>query len=196
MCAMKHRLHPVNINLKELPPEGRDYEYSSESGELTSALKDLLHNNAYLIQFHLKPMGNTYELKGELKTQLNLQCSLCAFDLKHPLNQKFHEFLIVESPLEKGDQHTRVNHAHELTFDGPEATILESESFSVPDYFHELIGLAEPIRPVGSEKCDQGTCENLKEIPKRDWLTVGAEAAAQPTKANPFKILEKIKLRD
>src|SRR5690348_16812255 len=108
---MKPRLNPIEITLKDLPLEGREYVYTRESGELNSSLKDLLGDNDYKFTLNLKPMGNTFELKGQLTTKMDLQCSLCATDFKETLNPTFHEFLVIEKPLDKGDFHTKANHA-------------------------------------------------------------------------------------
>jgi uncharacterized metal-binding protein YceD (DUF177 family) len=192
---MKLRLNPTEIPLKDLPLEGREYEYTRDSAELNESLKDLLGANPYKVKFLLKPMGNTYEIRGELATQMDLQCALCAFDFKFPIRQNFHEFLVIQKPLEKGDKLSHTNHAHEWESQGPEATLLESEVLRVGDFIHEIIALAEPIRPLGGEECDKGLCDNLKEMPKREWLSVGPEGARKDSDANPFKILEKMKLR-
>jgi uncharacterized metal-binding protein YceD (DUF177 family) len=189
---MKLRLNPVEISLKDLPLEGRDYEYTRQSGELNESLKDLLHNNDYKILMNLKPMGNTFELKASIETSMDMQCSLCASDFKQLVKTQFHEFLVIEKPLEKGDLHVRVNHAHEWESNGPEATILQSGMFHVGEYFHEQIALNEPIRPLCKPENEHA---GLEDLVKRDWLTVGPEASSKDTKANPFKILEKIKLR-
>jgi len=187
---MKTRLTPTEIALKDLPPEGRDFSYTRETGELNDALKDLIGPNSYEVTFKITPMGNAFDLKGSVRTAMDLECSLCAIDLKHPVHERLNEMLVVQKPLNKGDQLSKANHAHEWVEDGPDYVMLESEVFHVPDYIHEVIGLAEPIRPLGKPGCDM-SCENLKDDVKR-WL-VGHETTT--IKDNPFKVLEKMKLK-
>ncbi len=190
---MKPRKSPTEIQLKDLPAEGRDYEYTRESGELNSALEDLIGNNPYAVSFKITPLGNTFDLRGTVKTGLNLQCALCAIDFKFPVEQKLHEMLVVQKPMEKGDQLTKANHAHEWENQGPDYILLDSDLFRVGDYIHELVGLAEPIRPLGKPDCD-ANCENMSE-PVKKWLGYGSEKATDPIKSNPFQVLEKIKLK-
>ncbi len=192
------RLNPLHINLTQLPPEGQDFIYSSTSGELTPSLKPLIGKNAYTVEFKITPMGNTYDLRGTASAAMDMQCSLCAIDFNYPIIIKLHELLVVskKQPLGKGDQQVKANHAHEWEAQGPDYIILESESFSIADYIHEMIALAEPLRPLGKPDCDE-KCENLKDRVQRDWLIIGEvkDKAADPVKSNPFQVLEKIKLK-
>lgn len=191
--SMKARLVPIDITLKDLPLEGRDFVYSRESGELNESLVDLIKKNDYQVEFRITPMGNAYDLRGKIKTYLDLECALCAMDFKFTVEQKLHELLIVQKPLEKGDQLTKANHAHEWENQGPDYIILDAEVFRVGEYIHEVVGLAEPLRPLGKPDCDIN-CENLSE-PVKKYLGVGDEGAANPIRSNPFQVLEKIKLK-
>lgn len=191
LWPMKMRSNPTEITLKDLPLEGRDFEYSDRSGELTQALVDLIGPNPYEVTFRLAPVGNAYSLQGKIKTSLNLQCSICASDFQFPVVQNLNELIVVESPMNKGDQQSRANHVHELQDSGPDYLILSSEVFKVADYIHEMVGLAEPIRPLCAPELTDG-CAQAKERPQREWLSYGDGGKIQ---ANPFQILEKMKLK-
>src|SRR5687768_15042658 len=117
---MKARLNPTQIVLKDLPSDGRDFVYTRESGELNATLADLIADNPYEVRVKLTPMGNAYDLRDELTTDLNLLCSLCASDFKFPVKQQMHELIVPQKPLNKGDQQVRSNHAHELSEGGPD----------------------------------------------------------------------------
>jgi len=190
---MKKRLNPTHIVLKELPPEGREYDYSRESGELTDDLKELIDDNDYSIRLTVRPIGNAYDLQGELKTSLDLQCSLCAIDFKYPVTQKFHEVLVIETPLDKGDQHTKANHSSEWDPSQPEGIYLEAPVLNVGDFVHEIVAIAEPMRPLGRPGCEEA-CENRKDGVQRDWLSVDPKDA-KSIRNQPFAILEKMKLK-
>lgn len=189
------RINPLNINLKELPPEGQEFTYSSSSGELNSRLKDLIQDNPYEAKIKITPMGNTFDLKGSLSSKMNLQCSLCAIDFKYPVELKLHELIMVgrDLTLGKNEQQTRANHAHEWETAGPDYILLESPSFDVGAYLHEMVALAEPIKPVGRPDCDEN-CENLQDKVKRSWLSYG-EDKDKDGRTSPFQVLEKIKLK-
>lgn len=189
---MKARLTPTEILLRELPPEGREFTYTHSSQELNDSLKDLIGSNSYEIRFRITPMGNTFDLRGTVKTHLDLECSLCAMDLTFPVEQKIHELLVLEKPLSKGDQLTKTNHAHEWESGGPDYIMLDSEVFRVGDYIHEVVALAEPIRPLGKPDCDIN-CENIPENLRKHLQTEGSRR--EQIRANPFRVLEKFKLK-
>jgi uncharacterized protein len=187
---MKPRLTPLQISLKDLPPEGRTFTYTQETGELVPVLEDLIGRNPFKVEFKITPVGNAYDLKGSISAGMDLQCSLCAMDFKHPVKEQIHEFLVMQKPLNKGDQQTKANHAHEWVEEGPDYILLESEVFRVDSYVHEVIGLAEPIRPLGKPDCDLD-CENMSESTKK-WLIAGGSSEIR---TNPFLVLEKFKLK-
>lgn len=188
-------MNPISINLKELPPEGQEFTYSSTSGELNSSLKDLIGANEYKATLQITPMGNTFDLKGKLSTKMDLQCSLCAVDFKFPIELNLHELIMVgrDLALGKNEHQTRANHAHEWEAEGPDYILLESPVFEVGGYLHEMIALAEPIKPLGRPDCDP-SCENLQDQVKRSWLSFGDENLAGG-RTSPFQVLEKIKLK-
>ncbi len=187
---MKTRVSPVQIALKDLPLEGRSFTYTRESGELNEFLGELVGQNPYKVDVQITPMGNAYDMRGTIQTGMNLQCSLCALDLKHPINERIHEMLVLQKPLNKGDQQSKANHAHEWVEDGPDYIMLESDSFHVGEYVREVVALNEPIRPLGKPDCDL-QCENVSDE-MRKWLQ-GRDAISIRT--NPFQALEKIKLK-
>lgn len=184
------RQNPLIVRLNELPPEGLEVEFNQDSGELTTVLGDLIADNPYRMKLRLTPQGNAVELRGEIQTELNLLCSRCAIDLKHPVNLKIYEFLVVERPYVKGDRQARVNHAHECDDSGPQYTSLQSESFDLGAYIHELVALEEPSRPLRSSDCEIA-CENLK----NRGTDEGAWELKASRRPNPFEVLQKLKLK-
>jgi uncharacterized metal-binding protein YceD (DUF177 family) len=190
---MKKRLNPTEILLRELPPEGRVYEYTQDSEELTEALSDLIEKNPYFVRLCVKPIGNAFDVQGEIQTSLGLQCSLCALDFTFPVSQKFHEVLVIQKPLRQGDQNVKTNHSSEWNHDQPEGIYLETPTFDVCDFIHELVAVAEPIRPLGRPDCETA-CENRQVPVQRDWLSVDSNKS-ESVKNRPFGVLEKLKLK-
>lgn len=184
------RHSPLQINLKELPPEGEEFNYSAKSGELTPALKDLVGSNDYQVHLKITPMGNSFDLRGSVNSAMNLQCSLCTIDFKYPVVLKLHELIVINKPMSKGDQQTRANHAHEWEAEGPDYILLDSPTFDVAKYVHEMVALTEPMQPLGKPDCD-ASCENLAAF-KSGIKSLNEDGFA---KSNPFKVLEKIKLK-
>lgn len=192
---MKARLTPTQIALRDLPDSGRDFEFTNETGELNAILKDLIGNQSYRLSFHLSPMGNTFELRGQLQTSLGLQCSICASDFQLPLNLDVRELLIIEPALRKNDQSAKANHAHEWDPSAPDYLVLDDEVFDVGAYAHEAIALAEPLQPLCSPQAPGG-CAQSREPIERPWLSYGEEQNTQERmRSNPFQVLEKMKLK-
>lgn len=194
LAPMKPRSTPIEITLKDLPAEGREFNYDRESGELNAALQDLIGQNAYKVRMYITPVGNAFDLKGEVETAMNLPCATCGTEFKFPVKHSLHELMIVEKPLNKNEHHSRANHAHEWASGGPDCLMLDSEVLKVRDYLHEMIALAEPIRPLCSPAVDD-RCAQAKELPERDWLSFGEEKPGQGIRINPFDILQKVKLK-
>jgi uncharacterized protein len=194
---MRPRLTPTEIVLKDLPPEGRDFRFTRESGELNSKLEDLVGSNPYEVTFKILPMGNVYVVRGDIRTAMDLQCSLCGGDFKFKVNQPINELIVPQKPLGKGDSQVRSNHAHELAEGGPDYILLEGEVFDAGEYIHEAVALAEPIRPVGKPDCDPLCGDEAKPVVERPWLSYGnkSEKPGEGIRANPFQVLEKMKLK-
>lgn len=188
----KSLLNPVTIRLKELPLEGRIYEYSNESKELTESLKDLIGTNPYSIQLEVKPLGNAFEATGFIRTQLDLVCSRCGSPFKFQVNEKIREIIIIESALPRTGQQSKVNHINELEEAAPNCTSIPTDHFNVGEFSHEIIALTEPLQPVGGSLCSEG-CEDLLEKYNRGEL--GSQA--QPDQeSSPFAVLKTLKVRN
>ncbi len=183
------RRNPLIINLKDIPPEGSKLEFTRETGELDKPLKELIGSNPYTVQLSIEPQGNTFLLKGTLKTSLNTLCSRCAIDLKLPVSLGINEFVVIEKALEKGDHQARVNHAHEWSESAPDYLILANDQLDLGAYLYELIALEEPVRPLKSPDCEVA-CENL--TPE---MLLNPYTNTEPVKISPFQVLEKLKLK-
>ena len=49
---------PIIVKLKELPPDGQNFVFTNESGELNQRLKDLIGTNNYRAEFSIFPQGD------------------------------------------------------------------------------------------------------------------------------------------
>lgn len=193
---MKRKILPTRILLTELPPEGREFYFDREGGELDAALKDLIGENPYQIEVFIQPMGNVFQLKGHIQTALDLLCSRCGIDIQHKVNQKVSEILVIQNkPLGRGDSTSRVNHTSDLGDQEQEATLLDSPQFDLGEFFHEIIALAEPIQPLGGPDCAT-SCENLEKAYEKGWLARPGSSLEDEdfSKHRPFSGLKGLKL--
>lgn len=182
-------LTPTAVSLRDLAPEGRELIYTRDSGEMNDALKDLIGANPYAVNLKIAPMGNSFDLKGEIHTELDLQCSFCAGDFKMKVDLKPHELIVIQKPFSKGDSQGKANHAHEMASGGPDYIALESDVFDAAEYVHEAIALNVPMQPRCKEDCA------VPDTLSREWLTIGPQKNDDFDRQSPFQVLEKLKLK-
>lgn len=179
------------IDLSDLPPEGRSFEFTHESGEMTPQLTDLLGKHPYRIEILVRPLGNIFEASGVIQGAMDQVCSLCGDDLLKGLNQPFRELLMIQEPLGRSTKNTRVNHTSEMNLEAPEVTELSGQMFDMAEFIHELIAISIPIRVTARPDCEE-SCERYQEV-----LKLGVLNAQDPpgfAAKNPFAGLKDLKL--
>lgn len=186
----------MKIRLGEIPSEGRDYLLDRESGELNSALEDLIGARPYAVSMHIKPIGNAYEMRGSVETSLDEVCSKCGYDFEMPVARKFNEIIFQEeNDGHRKSQGVHGNQSVNFLGDGPSMIPVNGSVFDAANYAHEAIALSEPFYPTCGPN---GSClhaEEAEEIAKR--LALEAEAAlgeADPVKVSPFAALKGLSL--
>jgi uncharacterized protein len=127
----------VKIRLKEIPLEGRSYIFDRKSGELNSALSDLLGKHPYEVKFYIKPIGTAYEMRGHLQTQLSEVCSKCGWDFELPLHKQINEILFEEQEDHRKTQSVHGNQSVDFLANGPSMTPVRGDIFDVAEYAHE-----------------------------------------------------------
>lgn len=178
---MKNTAYPISVMLPSLPEDGETYKYTEITGELTKTLEDLIGNAAYAVDIALKPMGNAFEISGEIKTQMNTNCAHCGRDMTYEVNDDFREIILIEEERGRGG-HT--GHAGaDLVSDGPFCNYVQSPSFSIADFVHEHIAAEEPY----IAECGKADCEKVS---KSAQLRA---ADLESTDTNPFSVLKNLK---
>ena len=148
----------MKINLNEIPEEGREYICNQRTGEFSESLSDLVGKEPYAIQFMVRPLGNIYEVTGNIKTQLNLTCARCAADFKSELNLNLNELLVPGEKLPRTGKEAKVNHISELDNGGPSTSIFESFSFDMSPLIRDTVALSEPTIAFCKTDC-KGLCQ-------------------------------------
>lgn len=181
----------VMIKLAEIPEEGKSFSYNQVSAEMNLGLKDLIDNNKYSVDFTVRPIGNVYEVAGQLKTELTRICSLCGYDLQIPVELKLREILLEREESQKGDTQSKGGF---LTDDNENTAVryVSGGVLNAEEMIHEAIGLEDPAYP----SCNKEKCENLDEVrQKMEALAIEAQRALQETpSSNPFAMLKDLKL--
>lgn len=188
----------MKINLNEIPTDGRQYHLNRKSAELTPALKDLVGDHDYDVQFTITPLNSKdYELRGHVKTMTSEVCSLCGETFDFKIKAPLHEILIeAAGPDKELEKQSRSNHFSELNEGGPSVTEYSDSTFYAGEYTHQAIALAVPYNPK-PEADEQGNCKvcltmNLNQEIKYDEDMSIFEKAKE--KENPFQVLKKLKL--
>jgi Predicted metal-binding, possibly nucleic acid-binding protein len=181
------------INLSEIPEEGRSYVWNNQTGELNSALKDLIGKKTYHAEFTIRPLNTKdFELSGSIKTGLPEQCSRCGIDFEFPVSEKFREILIPHQDQPRNSKYSKVNHLSDAPSDGPETLEYHGHSFDIGEYVHEVIALAAPFNPAGPENED-GDC-SICEIPVKGRSFSYNEEMPEEKPESPFAALKNIKI--
>lgn len=167
----------TSVNLKDLDEDGEDFSYSRASGELNKTLNELVGEQPYDINLHLRPMGNVFEISGEIHTAMNLPCSRCGRDMQMPIDENFNEIIVVmnERPRAGHSGHTGT------TDEGPYCNYVTSHDFSLSDFVHEHVAAAEPYQI----HCTRPDCEEVyKKAQISDTSTIKEN--------NPFEVLKNL----
>lgn len=180
----------MKINLKEIPSEGREYICNQRTGEFSESLSDLVNTEPYTIHFLVRPLGNIFEVSGDIKTQLGLICSRCAADFKMPIELKLNELLVPGEKLPRTGKEAKVNHISELDYSGPSTSVFESALFDMGPLVRDVVVLSEPNIPICDKDC-KGLCQYCGLDLNKSSCNCDAENQKH---TSPFSKLAEIKL--
>jgi uncharacterized protein len=184
----------MKINLNEIPQDGRNYSFSTQTGELNDSLSDLIEGMNFETAFSLVPIANTgtYQLNGFVKTTLNEACSRCGIDFKLTVDEKINYLLMPQtaSSLPRDGFMQKANHFSDMIQEGPETTEYEGHHFNVGEFLHEVIAFAQPFNPAPELQQD-GRCSTCGLKGDQIKCTFNEE---MPVANKPFLGLKDIKL--
>lgn len=181
------------INLTEIPEEGRAFEFNRQTGDLNELLEDIIGDRAFSVNLFIRPIGNAYEMRGEVRTQIAEICSLCGWDIELPLVRKVNEILIEAGESYRKEQSVHGNQAVDFLSDGPSVTEYQGNSFDAGEFVHEAIAVNQPAYP----NCGDADCEHLKESQKiQEELATSFQAEEKPKGHPGFGALKDLKLKN
>lgn len=180
--------YPTIVNLKDLAVEGESFYFSRQSGELNSALRDLIQDHDHHVEITLRPMGNAFEITGCIKAEMDLSCSHCGRDMLENINDQFSELIVVleERPRAGHSGHTG-GHLHE---EGPFCNYLSHHSFDLAEFTHEHIAAAEPYAP----RCQRPDCDQHYQM-AQGMKTQEDPPASESHHHSPFSVLKNLTVK-
>jgi uncharacterized protein len=183
----------MKIRLKEIPAEGRSYEFDRVSGELNAVLEDLVDERPYLVKMVIKPIGNAYELRGNIQATLSEVCSTCGWDFELPVGRDIHEILFEEQDEYRKNHSVHGNQSVDFLANGPSMFAYRGDIFDAGEFAHEVIALAEPFYPTCGSN---GDCLRKEEVEKIRHQLESEFAAAEEKKAGhpAFSVLKGLDL--
>ncbi|MGE3975217.1 MAG: DUF177 domain-containing protein [Bdellovibrionales bacterium] len=173
------------IHFNEVSPEGQTFYLDRRSGELNGALQDLIGQRPYTVDLEVMPLGQSFDVKGSVKTELPQVCSLCADEFTLKVNEKFHQIAMDE------EVHSISGFKENWSAEDVEVWVTkEAGEIDVGDIVHEALALAQPTKPICKEDC-KGLCLVCGE----DLNVSNCNCAEQQkTENSPFSVLKKLKL--
>lgn len=148
----------MRIDLKLIDEDGKDLQFNQSSDETLGLFKDLIGENPFHIDLKLSPLGNSYQLMGQIQSEYAEICSLCGEDITVPIGSRVHEIIVVEK---QRPRNTQVSQSQQ-NFDSnsPSVTYLNEPYLEITELLHEL--MASSLTPF--PKCtDEKACEQRQE---------------------------------
>lgn len=170
------------VDLQSIGEEGKDYNFDELSDELTGAFNDLIGETPFKIDIEIKPLGNTYQVLGQVKSQYKEVCSLCGYDIEVPLSNRINEIVVIEKARPRNTQVSQSQQNFEGS--GPSVTYINDSQFDLKEFLHEMIAAGFNIYP---QCADRTVCESRQH---RDPIVDESNKTGHPG----FEALKNIKL--
>lgn len=182
----------MKIKLSEIPEDGRSYEFNRKTAELNPILKDLIGDDAYDIQFFIKPLNSKdFSLSGTITTRTGEICSRCGDDFKFPVAKKINEILIPKPEMDRTGKYIKSSVAITDTDDNIAVLEYLNNQFDLGDYLHEAIAIDVPFNPMPKTK-PNGDCLLCDKPSSHSPIIYDENLSVE--KKNPFASLKNIKL--
>lgn len=140
------------IKLNEIPDEGRDFELSEAHFELKEELREVLKGEPFRIGLFILPVGQAYQVKARVESNLPLTCSFCARDFKAPIRADFSDLLLTSEKRKLLISNPKMQASDDLS-----VTEIDGNQYNFGEAIREFIALQEPFQPSCKEDC-KGLC--------------------------------------
>lgn len=160
----------MRIDLQNIDDDGKSFHCKDLSEDLKGSFKDLIGDNDFKIDFEIRPLGNTFQVLGQMETRYSDVCSLCAEDIQVPLQARINEILVIE---EKRPRNAQVSQSQQ-NFDptNPAATYLNEPYLEADEFLHEIMAAAFHNFPscVDKEACEERQIQLKEKIANQQSL--------------------------
>lgn len=180
------RLKPVftmKINLKALTPEGETYHFDRSSEEFHGVLDDIIGKREFAVDVEIRPLGNSFEMRGKFAAAYTDSCSKCGYDVDVPITNKINEILVIEEARPRHSQSVRGQNSVKFDGEGPSVTYLNNQDFMLSEFIHEMVASSMEAYPQCS---DQKMCHEQQ-------YKLADEPVEKPKGHPAFQVLEAIK---
>lgn len=173
------------IDLQSIEEEGKDFSFDELSDEMKGAFSDLIGEAPFKISIEIKPLGNTFQVHGNLKSHYPERCSLCGHDIDVPLQNKINEIVVIEKARPRNTQVSQSQQNFDSS--GPSVTYINEPQFDLKEFLHEMMASGFSLYP----KCaDNIECE------KRQFHLQQDDEEESPSTGHPgFAALKNFKTK-
>lgn len=167
------------IPTHEIKNDVYSFSFSEQDKKVHKALSDILGDNTITITGNIYPIKGGYDINGEIHAQVPTQCSFCAKDMTIPVNEKFHQVMLISS------KNARNPAANDF-----ELSYISGTEIDLSEVVREILNVSVPIQPQCSE--ERGSEGRPVCIPESDYKKYFVNNSSKED-ANPFSILKNLR---
>jgi uncharacterized metal-binding protein YceD (DUF177 family) len=142
------------IDLKSIDENGKAFIFDRKSEGLKSSFDDLLGQNDFNIEIDIKPLGNTFQVKGYINSHSLDSCSKCGYEIDVPLKGSINEIIVIEKARPRNTQVSQSQQNFDSS--GPSVTYVNDSTIDLFEFLHEMIAANLNLYPICQ---DQQKCE-------------------------------------
>lgn len=174
------------IHLRDIPPEGKDFEFTESSKDLAEIMEGLVGKEPFRLQFTILPIGDGFSMIGKFKARTVADCTRCGAEYELKIEEPINEILVEQEEEPRGSKYAKANHYSDLSnTEGPSICFTRDHILRLEQLLIDWIGLAT-LNPV--RLCGGHTCLKYGDEPIR----IGDSEDAHKS---PFSILEGLSLK-
>ena len=137
----------MKINLKAITEEGESFHFDRTTEEFNGVLDDIIGSRDFNVDVEIRPIGNSYEMRGRFTASYGDSCSKCGYDLDVDVDNKINEILVIEEARPRHSQSVHGQNSVKFDGKGPAVTYLNSDEFMLSEFIHEMVASSMEAYP-------------------------------------------------